>query len=385
MKSSIVLLLSVTTFVILAGVFLEPYFMAPQGTSYPFSFYTTSALFKIAYKFSYWFNRIPQFREERIRRQLVLVKFNDTDIQIFNNTLQYDHNSPLYYDLEKNATTSVVKDVLIRTVVPKELISDGKRLPVFVYFHGGGWQLNSIDTYHEIIKSIARVGFIVVAVNYRKAPENPFPDPFNDCLQSIVWAYENAEKYGGDKSKIVIGGDSAGGNIAIAASLFLNDHPQYKDLKIRYQVLIYPAVFYPWQNPTLFETYRTYARYGYVVDTDILLKMWRLYAGKYHDQANELKYLAPFNSMRQEEYSKLPPSLFILAEHDPLRSEGEVFANIMQDSGVPVSCKTIPATYHGFATFKTVAVVENLKSTVLPFLNADITKDASSQQHSETD
>jgi acetyl esterase/lipase len=366
MKSSSLIIVAI--FVILAGVFLEPYFMAPQGTSYRFSFYIASTIFKTMYKFSYRFNKIPQFRELCMRRQLELVKFDDPDIQIFNNALQYDHNSPLYYDLEKNE--SVVKDILIRTVVPKELITDGKKLPVFVYFHGGGWHMNSIDSYHEMIKSIARVGFIVVAVNYRKAPENPFPDPFNDCLQSIVWAYENAEKYGGDLSKMVIGGDSAGGNIAIAASLFLNDHQQYKDLKVCYQVLIYPAVFYPWQNPTLFETYRTYSRYGYIVDTDMLFTMWKMYAGKYHDQANELKYLAPFNSMEQEDYSKLPPSMFILAEHDPLRSEGEVFANNMQESGVSVSCKTIPATFHGFATLENTAVVENLKTIVLPYLNS---------------
>ena len=356
-----VVLITLAILLTLVALILEPYFMAPTGTSYSLPFYLLSTQFKLMYVISDWMGWVPQFRQWRINLHLKVlnVTFTDADLTVVNETLRYDSTSPMYYDLDESVKGSA--DVPMRVIAP---VGATEKLPLYFFLHGGGWQLNHIDTYHNFLKNVARSGYVVVAANYRKAPEYPFPQPFNDCVQALIWAFENAEKYGADPSKIIISGDSAGGNLAAAVTLYLRDKP-YKNLKLSYQVLLYPAVYYPCHNPLYFESYRQYYRYGYVVDGRVASMMWRAFAGKYHDKSDELPYLSPLNA---KSFKDLPPAFFILAEHDPLRSEGEEYAKRLQQAGIDVKLTIYPDSYHGFATGNK-AVVEDIKKNIESILS----------------
>jgi acetyl esterase len=113
-------------------------------------------------------------------------------------------------------------------------------LPALVYFHGGGWVLNFLDVYEPSLRKIANHGkFIIIAVEYQKAPENPYPTPFNDCYEGLKWTIENAAELGIDPLSIGVGGDSAGGNLAAAVAIKARDE---KLINLAFQLLIYPCL-----------------------------------------------------------------------------------------------------------------------------------------------
>jgi len=127
----------------------------------------------------------------------------------------------------------------IRLYTPK---TDTFSLPVLLYFHGGGWALGSLDAYDTICQLLeSKAQCLVVSIDYHLAPEYPFPAPLQDCYEGVKWASNNIEKYKGDPSRLAVGGDSAGGNLAVAVTLMARD---LNEVKLMYQVLIYPALSY---------------------------------------------------------------------------------------------------------------------------------------------
>ncbi|WP_327233356.1 alpha/beta hydrolase [Streptomyces sp. NBC_01317] len=211
-------------------------------------------------------------------------------------------------------------------------------LPVLVYFFGGGWTLGSLDTGDALCRSLANsVGCLTVAVGYRLAPEHTFPAAPQDCFAGVRWAAEHAGAFGGDASRLAVAGDSAGGNLAAAVTLMARDAGGPDILA---QLLVYPNTDYLADTPSRRE------------NTDPLLfndKSVRWYWDNY--LATPEDGIDPLASpLRAPDHSGLPPALVITAEYDPLRDEGESYAQRLRESGVPVESTRYPGTAHGFFT-----------------------------------
>ncbi|WNF25397.1 alpha/beta hydrolase [Streptomyces sp. C11-1] len=209
-------------------------------------------------------------------------------------------------------------------------------LPVLVYFFGGGWTLGSIETGDAICRSLANaVGCLTVAVGYRLAPENKFPAAPDDCFAGVRWAVEHAERFGGDSTRVAVGGDSAGGNLAAAVTLMAREAGGPELLA---QLLVYPNTDQFADTPSLRE------------NSDRLLFnrksvqwYWENYLASPEDGGHPLA-----SPLRAPDHSGLPPALVITAEYDPLRDEGELYADRLRESGVPVESTRYPGVAHGF-------------------------------------
>jgi len=208
-------------------------------------------------------------------------------------------------------------------------------LPVLAYFHGGGWIRGSIETHEAACRQIANEArILIVSVEYRLAPEAPFPAAAEDCYAVTRWLAEHASELGGYGSRLAVGGDSAGGNLAAAVTLMARDRG---GPPIAFQVLVYPVV------EANFET-RSYVENatGYMLTRRDMQHYWNLYVPNEADRANP--YAAPLLA----DLHGLPPALVIVAEYDPLRDEGAAYAAKLRAAGVPVEHTEYPGMIHGF-------------------------------------
>jgi acetyl esterase len=206
-----------------------------------------------------------------------------------------------------------------------------------VYFHGGGWVLNFLDIYDASLSRLAnQSGSTIISVNYQKAPEHPFPIPFDDCYATLLWVIQNSVELAIDASKLGVAGDSAGANLAAAVALKARDN----DIALAFQLLIYPC------NDRDFDTesYRTNAT-GYGLSTQAMQWFWQQYLQG--DAHNQNPYAIP---MRAESFSNLAPAIVITAEYDPLLSDGEKYVELLARDGVATSYKRYEGMIHGFFT-----------------------------------
>lgn len=209
--------------------------------------------------------------------------------------------------------------------------------PAVVFFHGGGWVAGNIEingVQHQQIAHDARA--VVIAVNYQKAPEHKFPIPFDDCYSTLEWVLANAQALNINVDEIGVAGDSAGGNLAAAVALKARD---VKGPKIAFQILIYPAVDYNFEYPSMIDN-----AVGYSLTTQGMKWYWDQYMATTDDLANPY-----FRPMAAENLSNLPPTFTLTAELDPLRDEGEIFAQRLHDAGVKSVLKRYDSLIHGFA------------------------------------
>lgn len=209
--------------------------------------------------------------------------------------------------------------------------------PAVVFFHGGGWVAGNIEingVQHQQIAHDARA--VVIAVNYQKAPEHKFPIPFDDCYSTLEWVVANAQALNINVDEIGVAGDSAGGNLAAAVALKARD---VKGPKIAFQILIYPAVDYNFEYPSMIDN-----AVGYSLTTQGMKWYWDQYMATTDDLANPY-----FRPMAAENLSNLPPTFTLTAELDPLRDEGEIFAQRLHDAGVKSVLKRYDSLIHGFA------------------------------------
>jgi acetyl esterase/lipase len=213
-------------------------------------------------------------------------------------------------------------------------------LPAFLYFHGGGFVAGSIDLSHiRGLMVAAEVGCVVVSVEYRLAPENPFPDGLDDCYNVLSWTAEHADELGIDPSRIGIGGESAGGALAAATALLARDRVGQK---ISFQLLLYPVLDDRMNTASM----RAGAS-APVWDSDKCNVMWRHYLGR-HGAGNDegvSEYAAP---ARASDLSGLPPAYISACEGDPLRDEAIGYAQRLLEAGVQVELHVFPRTFHGF-------------------------------------
>jgi acetyl esterase/lipase len=246
--------------------------------------------------------------------------------------LPYMGNQAEVAAVEDRFIPSRTAEIPVRIYTPA---GDGP-FPVLVAFHGGCWITGNIDVAdrpHRLLTSIT--GCVVVAVNYQKAPEHPYPVPLEDCYAGYRWTAEHADELGLDRARIGVAGDSAGGNLAAAVCLRardLNEQPP------AVQVLIYPAL-----DPQLQTLSAAQFAEGYGLTTEDMRWSWRQYAPEERRRPDPLAAPAQASSLRG-----LPPAIVVTAGFDILRDEGQSYAERLAEAGVP----TVPLHYedsiHGF-------------------------------------
>jgi len=209
-------------------------------------------------------------------------------------------------------------------------------LPIFVYFHGGGWVIGNLDTHDASCRTLTNLsGAIIVSVDYRLAPEHKFPIPFDDCYAAAGWAVENAKSLGGDPGRVAIGGDSAGGNLTATVALRARDE---RGPRFTHQLLVYPVTDAAYDTPS----YRDNAD-GYFLTRSSMVWFWNHYLRDDRDRDNP--YASP---LRAKNLEGLPPATVITAEYDPLRDEGEAYGARLEKAGVPTRVTRYDGMIHGF-------------------------------------
>lgn len=210
--------------------------------------------------------------------------------------------------------------------------------PCLVYFHGGGWVIGDVEMTNAICRAMAnRTGCVVVSVEYRLAPEHKYPVPLDDCYAATTWVAQNGADIGIDPSRLAVGGDSAGGNLAAAVSLRARDED---GPALAMQLLVYPVTDHSYDTGS----YESNGK-DYLLTTDMMKWFWDHYLNS--DADGEQQYVSP---LRATDLSNLPPATVFTAEFDPLRDEGEAYASLLDEAGVPVSHTRFDGQIHGFFT-----------------------------------
>jgi acetyl esterase len=209
-------------------------------------------------------------------------------------------------------------------------------LPVLVYIHGGGWVWGSIDTHDHIMRGYAAAaGCAVVGPDYALSPEAPFPQALEECAAVVRWVAAHGADWGLDPTRIVLGGDSAGGNLALATALLLRETDP--GLALRGLLLNY-GVF---DSRTDTASYRDFAT-GHTLTAEKMDFYWRCYAPREADR------LHPLAAPLRADLHGLPPCLLHVAELDVLASENAAMEARLRAAGVSVEATTFPGTLHGF-------------------------------------
>lgn len=236
-----------------------------------------------------------------------------------------------------------------RLYVPQMVVTEP--LPLFVYFHGGGWVIGDLDTHDDPCRFLAAYsGAVVLAVDYRLAPEHPFPAAVEDAEAAYAWAVTNAERLGVDPSRIAVGGDSAGGNLAAAVCLMARD----KAIPLpAIQLLIYPITDAAGEAPSR----RTFGA-GFLLTSNDMDWFERHYLPKGSDRADPR-----VSVLRAPDLSGLPPAYIATAGFDPLRDEGEAYAERLREAGVGVDLRRHPGLVHTFANL--TAVCQSARTAML--------------------
>jgi acetyl esterase len=209
--------------------------------------------------------------------------------------------------------------------------------PLVVFFHGSGFVVCSLDTHDRMCRNLcAGSGCVVVSVDYRLAPEAKFPAATDDCLAATRWAVANAAALGADPGRVLVAGDSAGGNLAAVTALRIRDEGGPKLLG---QLLIYPVTdHYDPGTPSMMENAE-----GYGLTRAGMIWFWDHYLAHRGDAAHP--HASP---LRAADLTGLPPALVITAEYDPLRDEGEYYARRLLQAGVETEMKRWDGVNHGF-------------------------------------
>jgi acetyl esterase len=225
-----------------------------------------------------------------------------------------------------------------RLYTPAKLRQAGGLAPCLVFFHGGGWMIGDLDSHDVVCRKLAHEGeLIVISVDYRRSPEHKFPAAVDDAIAATRWIASNAAQLGIDASRLTVGGDSAGGNLAAVVALAARDGDSPD---IAGQVLIYPATDFALTHPSHSDP-----------DTSILLthSVVKWFRGHYlNDLADGEDWRA--SPARAKTLAGLPPAYVLTAGADPLFDEGNEYAARLKDAGVAVKKRTFPGQFHGFFT-----------------------------------
>ncbi len=239
-------------------------------------------------------------------------------------------------------TPTPVGDVVDRTIpgseadIPVRIYRAGDgQTGVVLYFHGGGWVIGGLESHDETSRHLCSgSGHTVVSVDYRLAPETPYPGAVIDCFDATAWVAENAAELDVDASRLAVAGDSAGGNLAAAVAQMARDK---RGPQIAFQLLIYPVTDANFDTPS----YRENAE-GYFLTRKSMQWFWNHYAPETARRSEP--YAAPLLG----DLSGLPPALVQTAEYDPLRDEGEAYAAALETAGSAVRVTRYDGLIHGY-------------------------------------
>jgi acetyl esterase len=245
----------------------------------------------------------------------------------------------------------------IRIYTPDMAPDSAGSRPGLVYFHGGGWVVCNLETHDVICRALARrSGAVVVAVDYRLAPEYKFPAAVVDAYAATCWVAEHAAELGIDPGRLAVGGDSAGGNLAAVVSIQSRDEGYPK---IALQVLVYPV--------TDLSTFDTPSYAEFAVGYGLTAAQMEWFRGHYLARQEDARscHASP---LLAHDLRGLPPALILTAECDPLRDEGEAYAKRLDDAGVPVRCTRYKSMIHPF--FSLLGGVKQAHEAMAEFASA---------------
>jgi acetyl esterase len=225
-------------------------------------------------------------------------------------------------------------DIAYRVYTP--VAAPSGPLPALIFFHGGGYVIGSLDTHDAPCRQLANgAGVRVIAIDYRLAPEHPFPAATEDAIAATRWVARNASTLGIDPTRIAVGGDSAGGNLSAVVCQVFRDEA---DVNLAFQLLIYPAVDLVTDHPS-----RTALAQGYMLDADTVTWFMQQYLPGASDPTDLRLSPALAPSL-----AGLPPAHIITAGFDPLKDEGRAYAEALNRAGVQASHTCYDGAIHGF-------------------------------------
>lgn len=245
------------------------------------------------------------------------------------------------YRVEDRTISSTGGSLVIRIYTPRE-VAGAESLPVLVYFHGGGWVLGDLDTHDGICRFFAREAHcIVVAVDYRLAPEHPFPAAVEDARSATLWCISHAEEVGGDPKRVAMGGDSAGGTLAAVTAQQMRAEPPPQPM---FQLLIYPLM----DMDAPFPSRSRFAK-GYFLEQEDLL-----WTRQHYLQDGASAHDVRVSPGLAEDLRGLPPALIVTAGFDPLLDEALDYAQRLRQAGVPVEYACYEDMIHAFISMTRV-------------------------------
>ena len=224
--------------------------------------------------------------------------------------------------------------------------SSNTDLGLLVFFHGGGWVIGDLNSHDGVCRSLAnKSGHAVLSVDYRLAPEHKFPAAFDDCVDALRWAHDHAASLGVEKTRIAVGGDSAGGNLAAAVALA-------EVVPLKFQLLIYPAVDLSMKSPSIEEN----------ATAPILTKSVMAWFVDHYirDSADHKNIQASPMVADDSLLKRMPPALVITAQFDPLRDEGEAYGKRLVENGVNCTITRYNGAFHGF--FNMITLLDDAQS-----------------------
>lgn len=210
-------------------------------------------------------------------------------------------------------------------------------LPLIVYLHGGGWAVGSVESHDPFCRLLCgEAGVMILAVEYRLAPEHPFPAALEDTVAAFRWAAENAQSLGANARRLALGGDSAGANLAaVAANRIFAAGDAVRPAAL---MLLYPVMDHPSAGHASYRERGT----GCGLEASLMEKFWELYAAHVSPENAEI------SPLRMRELPALPPALVATAEYDPLRDEGIAYAEKLESAGVKVTRMHAADMHHNF-------------------------------------
>lgn len=265
---------------------------------------------------------------------------------------------PLYNLLDSKIMVED-REIPVRIFQPKQK-KDSK---VLIFFHGGGWVTGNIDSYSKICANMAnRTGRVVISVDYRLAPEHPFPAGVEDCYYVVKRLLLNTCQFQAKTEEFVLIGDSAGGNLAAVVSLMARDRGEFMPKK---QILIYPSTYNNHSESSPFPSVHANGT-DFILTSKRICEYMELYISKKEDRNHP--YVAP---LLAEDLSNQPRTLIITAEYDPLRDEGEAYGMRLKKFGNNVEIKRMKNALHGFLSLpKRSTVVSNCYEIINQFIDS---------------
>ena len=237
--------------------------------------------------------------------------------------------------------------------------SNQQNLPVLLFFHGGGWVLNFLDIYEPALRKLSNLGnFVIVALEYQKAPEHPYPAAFNDCYATLEWLIDNAKQLDIDLTSVGVGGDSAGGNLASAVALkAVNENL----ISLAFQLLIYPCNDVKMEYPSAIKNAE-----GFGLTTKAMKWFWQQYLSNESDKKDP--YAVPITA---KSLKGVAPAILISAEFDPLADDVRNYYHKLQQDLVPAVYKEYAGQIHGFFNLSGITTdAESLYLDIATEINA---------------